>query len=160
MYYSVAAVYELPQVVKRSEVLLDHFDIEPRETAGVGGIVDDCPHVAPISQLEKLDKARADKAVGSRDQNPGGVPAGAGSATLSIGIEILPFGRRICPAGPPGCATPVGAEAAVREPPELRPVTSTRTERLTSDDVTTYVRLVAPEMLEQLPPFASQRCHW
>ena len=84
----------------------------------------------------------------------------AGSAMLSIGIEIFPFGSRIWPAGPPGWATPVGADVAARAPPAFLAVTITRTERLTSAAVTTYVRFVAPAMLAQLPPFASQRCHW
>ena len=84
----------------------------------------------------------------------------AGSAMLSIGIEIFPFGSRIWPAGPPGCATPVGADVAAREPPAFLAVTITRTDRFTSAAVTAYVRLVAPATLPQFPPFESQRCHW
>src|SRR4029453_12836442 len=83
--------------------------------------------------------------------------AGGAPSTRRGGLRARVL--RLSAADPPGSRTPVGPDAAVREPPEFRPVTSTRTERLTSDDVTTYVRFVAPEMLEELPPLASQRCH-
>ena len=54
----------------------------------------------------------------------------------------------------------VAADDAEADPATLVAVTTTRMVLPTSLDVSTYVWLRAPEMLAQLPPEASHRCHW
>ncbi len=54
---------------------------------------------------------------------------------------------------------PVGLEAADEWPAELAAATTTRSVPPTSEDVTTYVWAVAPEMSPQLPPEPLHRCH-
>ena len=85
------------------------------------------------------------------------VPAGP---TLEAGIDRPPPGRLMTPAGPAPWMTALGADVAVLEPVACVAVTTTLSVRPTSADVKRYVCAVAPTMLEQPPPFWSQRCHW
>jgi hypothetical protein len=56
--------------------------------------------------------------------------------------------------------TAVGVEVEDADPCAFRAVTWTRSVVPWSTDLSTYVLSFAPEIDEQLPPFASQRRHW
>ena len=86
------------------------------------------------------------------------VPRPAVSVEPSRAVPEI-VGRPVLAGGATATAV-VGAEVAAAEPPSLRAVTTTRNSRPTSAPVAVYVLLVAPEIGWQLPPLASQRCHW
>jgi hypothetical protein len=82
----------------------------------------------------------------------------SGGATFAIWIGALPAQ----PLGAAGAArtTAVGTEVAWAEPSLFRAVTRERIVLPTSTRLSKYVLSVAPPIVEQLPPFSSQRRHW
>ena len=80
-------------------------------------------------------------------------------STLSTFRVPETTGAAVFSGAAPFAIRPVGPDTALAEPSELVAVTATRSRRPTSPDRTTKVWFVAPEMLPQLLPFLSQRCH-
>ena len=62
--------------------------------------------------------------------------------------------------GPGSTNAPCSEVAGAEGPAEFEAVTVTRNVEPTSSEPIRYVCAVAPEIAEQLAPFASQRCHW
>ena len=93
----------------------------------------------------------------------------AGRETLDAGIEYLPSGSLIAPAGSAGGAggagafgwtAAVGLLVASAEPRVFLAVTRTRIRVFTSDAPGTKVDFVWPLSDTQLLPFPSHRSHW
>src|SRR5690349_15478454 len=85
-------------------------------------------------------------------------PGSADNVCPACAVPLIAGNDVLLGATGAGATTSVGSELALLEPALFVAVTTTRIVEPTSADTAVYVFDVAPLMLPQLLPFASQRC--